>query len=167
MDPGTANSSSTMIDSPHLLLSPSEREETIIRLVSDPYGYGYRDRVLVDIEGINNRTLIDNYFLKLYDLELQSADSEELKEHKARLQFFQAYYLLTNGYYTEQELKGHPGVLEVVEGMRTRGELMEGEDIEYADFKEAGRERAYSSPDSPRRKEKKRKGLLAKLLGVL
>lgn len=140
----------------------------ILKLVADPYGYGYRDRVLVGIEGINNRTMIDTYFLKLDGLQPQNGEPEsnELREHKQRLQFFQAYYLLAYGYYTELELKGHPGVLQIVKDLRDKGELKEGEDIEYAGAGGAGRDRGYSGT-SMVRKEKTKKGLLKRLLGVL
>ena len=143
----------------------STREATILQLVADPYGYGFRDRVPVGIEGINNRTMIDTYFLKLDALQPQNGEPEsnELKEHKKRLQFFQAYYLLAYGYYAEKELKGHPGVLQIVRDLRAKGELKDGEDIEYAGAGGAGRDRGYSGTSTVR-KEKKKKGLLRRLL---
>ena len=154
-----------IVERPHLGLSTSDRQAAILRLVADPFKYGHRDRVPVDIQGIKNRTLIDDYFLKLYDLEIRNASSTELEEHKTKLSFFQAYYLLAYGYYTEIELKGHPGVKEIVRGMRERGQLQEGEDIEYAGPGGAGRERGYSG-SSAVKKEKVTRGLLRRLLSI-
>ena len=146
----------------------SASEATILCLVADPYGYGYRDRMPVGIEGIRNRTLIDNYFLRLHNLQLQSSalESSELREHRQRLAFFQAYYLLAYGYYTERELKGHPGVLQIVRDMRDKGELKEGDDIAYAGAGGAGRDRGYSGTSTVK-EEKKKKGLLRKLFGAV
>lgn len=146
----------------------SASETTILYLVADSYGYGYRDRMPVAIEAIRNRTFIDNYFLRLHNLQLQSPglESSELREHKQRLKFFQAYYLLAYGYYTERELKEHPGVLQIVKDMRDKGELKDGDDIAYAGAGGAGRERGYSGTSAVQ-KEKKKKGLLRKLFGSM
>lgn len=159
------------MSSPKPNYTPSEREAIILRLVDDPYKHGHRDRVHVDIEGINNRSLIDDYFLTLDELqrntaELNSKEAEgRLREHQKGLSFFQAYYLLANGYYTEQELKGHPGVVEIVKGLRAKGNLAEGEDIEYAGFGGGGRSRGLSS-GSAVSSQKKKRGLRERLHSI-
>ncbi|KAG7005291.1 hypothetical protein G7Y79_00020g048190 [Physcia stellaris] len=167
---------SQTMDSPNTNYTPSEREATIIRLVADPYKHGHRDRVQVDIEGINNRSLIDNYFLTLDELQRKAAEQDgnepqaqaqvQLKEHEKRLNFFRAYYLLANGYYTEQELKEHPGVVEVVKSLRAKGKLAEGEDIEYAGSIGGGRRRGLSS-GSAVSSQKKKRGLRGRLHSIL
>ena len=157
--------------------TPSSREAIILHHVADPYTHGHRDCVPVDISAINNRSLIDTYFLTLDSLRLQSLPQNpqpqpqtftQLHEHEKRLPFFRAYYLLANGYYTEQELKEHPGVVEVVEGLRARGKLGEGEDIEYAGFEGGGggRRRGLSS-GSAVSSRKRKGGLRGRLNSIL
>lgn len=159
------------MSSPKPNYTPSEREAIILRLVDDLYKHGYRDRVHVDIDGINNRSLIDDYFLTLDELqrntaELNSKEAEgRLREHGKRLAFFRAYYLLANGCYTEQELKGHPGVVEIVKDLKTTGKLAEGEEIEYAGFEEGGRSRGLSSGSAVSGQKEKR-GLRGRLHGI-
>lgn len=152
--------------------SPFGHESTILHLVADPYKYGHRDRVPVDLAAINNRSLIDSYFDELVELQYETTDKNDeetrrrLREHEKRLAFFQAYYLLANGYYTEQELRHHPGVVEVVRAMRERGELAEGDDIEYDGFERGRRDRGDRGSHVVRRRKSK-KGWLARLLSVM
>ena len=61
-----------------------EREAIIKRLVDDPYGHGHQDRIPVSIAGINDRSMTDDYFLTLYDLQVhaRSTNDEEASDNQ-------------------------------------------------------------------------------------